>query len=540
MSVYTPEVRITRITDTYLQDTLDEMAEEQQKPKGPTRAEKKQMKKEAARKKKMEEQMLILRHGLRTELEIGKRMDLRGMEEWNAIAEQIKLIELRQELLQWGENAERILENKNDRINMLVADLTHTNEQHARNFGRTVELIDHIGECYHAMLECNKHMYEQQAEDLLKEFYDEVHLRTEEVDAMHQNSENIIHASNLYTRDQLKEDYQIYQEQRDDYVNKNIARRFDIRDQVVNKMSQMQRQLNEFVDALHSTDLDVHKYERIRMLTERQQQFVEDTKKLNQDEVKYIGMLHEIQQDTLRVETENNATINDLRLEFEYFSNVRKKIEDRMHADRITTHEKLRILSTECYELTKKFEKIVKSGELLLALSITCRKLQTESEKIIVGGEVVEPIDVGPVDDDFTLQTLDIKKHVDLNEEDLVMLNKSLKNFWRQQAMAQAQNMLLLEEKRKLTEENQRHIDFIKSMSKTDNAEELRAAMIVSPCMKKVPLLFDTQCRFQKLRIKRESATAGRDAQREAMNTIKFILHTSQCSLHNPKKTEEK
>lgn len=280
-------------------------------------------------------------------------MDLRGMEEWNAIAEQIKLIELRQELLQWGENAERILENKNDRINMLVADLTHTNEQHARNFGRTVELIDHIGECYHAMLEGNKHMYEQQAEDLLKEFYDEVHLRTEEVEAMHQNSENIIHASNLYTRDQLKEDYQIYQEQRDDYVNKNIARRFEIRDQVVNKMNHMQRQLNDFVDALHSTDLDVHKYERIRMLTERQQQFVEDTKKLNQDEVKYIGMLHEIQQETLRVETENNATINDLRLEFEYFSNVRKKIEDRMHADRITTHEKLRILSTECYELTK-------------------------------------------------------------------------------------------------------------------------------------------------------------------------------------------
>lgn len=61
MSVYSPEVRITRITETYLQDTLDEMAEEQKKPKGPTKAEKKQMKKEAARQKKMEEQSLILR-----------------------------------------------------------------------------------------------------------------------------------------------------------------------------------------------------------------------------------------------------------------------------------------------------------------------------------------------------------------------------------------------------------------------------------------------------------------------------------------------
>lgn len=292
-------------------------------------------------------------HDLETELELGKRMDLRGMEEWNSIAEQIKIVELRNEIITWGERAERIFEHKNDHIQMLIDDIAQTNEQHARNYGRTVELIDHISECYQAMLDGNKRMYEQQAEDLLKEFYDEVHLRTEEVEAMHTNSENIIHASNLFTRDQLKEDYQIYQEQRDDNVNREIERRFDIRDQVVSKMNDMQRQLNEFVDALHSTELDAHKYERIRSLTERQQAFVEESKKLNVEEAKYSIMLSDIQSDTLRIETQNNGTINDLRLEFEYFTNVRKKIEDRMHADRITTHEKLRILSTECYELTK-------------------------------------------------------------------------------------------------------------------------------------------------------------------------------------------
>ncbi|XP_030567634.1 dynein regulatory complex subunit 2 [Drosophila novamexicana] len=536
MSTVVPEIRITRITETYLEDALEEM-EEAAKPRPPTKAQKKAARKEAKRLQKIADQKLIMRHDLETELELGKRMDLRGMEEWNSIAEQIKIVELRNEIITWGERAERIFEHKNDHIQMLIDDIAQTNEQHARNYGRTVELIDHISECYQAMLDGNKRMYEQQAEDLLKEFYDEVHLRTEEVEAMHTNSENIIHASNLFTRDQLKEDYQIYQEQRDDNVNREIERRFDIRDQVVSKMNDMQRQLNDFVDALHSTELDAHKYERIRSLTERQQAFVEESKKLNVEEAKYSIMLSDIQSDTLRIETQNNGTINDLRLEFEYFTNVRKKIEDRMHADRITTHEKLRILSTECYELTKKFEKIVKSGELLLALSITCRKLQTESEKIIVGGEVVDPIDVGPVDDNFTLQTLDIKQHVDLTEEDLVMLSNGLKNFWRQQAVAQAQNLLLLEEKRKLTEENQRHIDFIKSMSKTDNAEELRSAMHVKPCLEKVPLLFDTQCRFFKLRVTKGSATAGKDAQRQAVNTIKMLCG-SKCNLNPEKKSD--
>ncbi|KAH8415464.1 hypothetical protein KR222_000309, partial [Zaprionus bogoriensis] len=516
-----PEIRITRITDTYLEDELNKEAEV---PPKKTKAEKKAEKKEAKRLKKIEEQKMVMRHALKVELELGKRMELRGMEEWNAIAEEIKLIELRQEIVEWGERAEVIIERKNDRIKMLLDDMEQTQEQHSRSFSKTIELIDHITDCYHAMLEGGKRMYERQAEDLLREFYDEVQIRTEEVEAMHTNCENIIHASNLFTRDQLKLDYQIYLEQCDHYVNKDIEMRFKIRDQVVNKMVEMQRQLNEFVDSLHNTELDAHKYERIRSLTERQQAFVEETRKLDAEEMKFIGIQNDLQRDILRVETENNANINDLKLEFEYFANVRKKIEDRMHVDRITTHEKLRILSTECYELTKKFEKIVKSGELLLALSITCRKLQTESEKIIIGGEVVDPVDVGQIDDNFTLQTLDLTKHVDITEAELMQLNNNMRNFWRQQATAQAQNLLLLEEKHRLTDENQRYIDFIKSMSKTENEEELRSAMTVSSCEQPTQFLFDTPCRHFKLRTKKESITAGIDGRRQAASIIKSMV----------------
>lgn len=280
-------------------------------------------------------------------------MELRGMEEWNKIASEIKVVELRKDMLDWGERAEVIIAHKNDRIKMLLDDMEQTQEHHSRSFNKVIELIDHIIECYHAMLESSKRMYDEQAEEVLKEFYDELRFRTEEVDAMHLNSENIIHASNLVARDTLKLDYNIYLEQRDHYVNKDIEARFQIRDSVVRRMSEMQRQLNEFVDSLFNTELDAHKYERIRSLTERQQNFFDETRKLDVEEMKYMGILNDLQRDILRVEAENNTTINDLKLEFEYFANVRKKIEERMHADRITTHEKLRILSTECYQLTK-------------------------------------------------------------------------------------------------------------------------------------------------------------------------------------------
>ncbi|ALC44182.1 CG10510 [Drosophila busckii] len=527
-----PEVRVTRITETYLQDALDE--EEVQGPPKLTKKEKKAMKKEAKRLQEIEDRKLVLRDDLRRELELGRKMEVRGMDEWSAMCEEVKLIELRQEIVIWGERSQRIIDAKNDHINMLLDDMAQTQEQHSRSFGKTVELIDHISNCYHAMLDSCKRLYERQVEDLLKEFYDEVHLRTEEVENMHNNSENIIHATNILTRDQLKLDYTIYLEQRDDCVNREIENRFQIRDQVVNKMSEMQHQLNTFVDSLYNTDLDANKYERIRQLTERQAQFVDEVRKLNVEEMKCLSTHGELQRDILRIETEDRATINDLRLEHEYFTNVRKKIEERMYIDRHTTHEKLRILTSECYALSKRFEKIVKGGELLLALSITCRKLQTESEKIIVGGEIVDDVDVGELDDNFTIETLSIKDHVDITEEELVELNRSLKNFWRQQGMAQAQNLLLLEEKHQLTEENQGHIDFIKSMSKTDDAETLRSALSVSYCDQPTPFLFDTECRGFKVKVKQESATPGKDAKHQANTAVKHLmLGTRPSSLHS-------
>lgn len=61
MSIAIPEIRITRITDTYLDDALDEANKEAQGPPKKTRAQKKAARKEAKRLQKVEEQKLVLR-----------------------------------------------------------------------------------------------------------------------------------------------------------------------------------------------------------------------------------------------------------------------------------------------------------------------------------------------------------------------------------------------------------------------------------------------------------------------------------------------
>ncbi|KAH8379269.1 hypothetical protein KR009_003975 [Drosophila setifemur] len=502
---------------------------EEEEAKGPpklTRAEKKAAKKEAKRQVIAAEKRLIMRDALMRELELGKRMEQRGTEEWHEMCREIKIKELQVEIKEWGERSDRIISAKNDHIHMLLEDMTQTQDHHVRCFSKTVELLDHIRDCFHVMLGGVRSMYATQADDMLRDYYDEVRRRTEELDAMQSNAENIIHATNITTRDQLKEDYTIYLEKRDDRVNTEVENRFRIRGQIVLKMVEMQQQLNDFVESLRSTELDAHKYEKIRWLTERQAAFMEESRKLSSEESKYIFMQGDLQREIVRMEADNNSALNDLRLEFQYFTNVRKKIELNQEMDRKITHEKLRILTTECYELIKQMEKHVKSGELLLALSITCRKLQTESEKVILGGEVFDETDV-EVNEQFKLQTLNLKDHVDMTEEELMELNKNMKNFWRRQAMAEAQNMLMLEEKRRLTEDNQRLIDFIKSMSVTEDPEELRTAMHVTVCANQPmpPHVFQSKCKEYHAKNTHRSPIAHKENKWDAENTLKTALN---------------
>lgn len=55
-----------------------------------------------------------------------------------------------------------------------------------------------------------------------------------------------------------------------------------------------------------------------------------------------------------------------------------------------------------------------------------------------------------------------------------------MSSFWRRQALAEAQIVLLTEKKTKLELENQKYIDKIKLMSKADNVAELTKTLTVN------------------------------------------------------------
>lgn len=123
-----------------------------------------------------------------------------------------------------------------------------------------------------------------------------------------------------------------------------------------------------------------------------------------------------------------------------------------------------------------------------MSLAVNCRKFQTESEKVLPCGDFQEiQTDNSSDGEAFKLKVIDLKSHVDMSEDELQRNAKLMGNFWRRQALAEAQVVLLEEKKKQLLEENQNYIDKIKRLSKADNAEDLQETLSITPT-KEIPI----------------------------------------------------
>uniref|UniRef100_A0A1A9ZE75 Dynein regulatory complex protein 1/2 N-terminal domain-containing protein n=1 Tax=Glossina pallidipes TaxID=7398 RepID=A0A1A9ZE75_GLOPL len=416
---------------------------------------------------------------LKRELAMSKRTAEKGQREWEEMCREIKIQELRSELEEWQVKSGRIMKEKDEKIALLIDDMVVTEEMHKRNFSTQMQVMEFLSDAMRAFHETAKLLYEAQTTDMIHEFYDEINDRSQVTNNIKVKCENVMHATNVVVEDQMLSDYHIFLDKRDDRVNTEIEKRYRLRDSIISKMRFLQKQLTTFLESLRNASLDVRKYERVNMLMERQKNFVVESQKLNYAEARGTRIYMDSQRDTLHIGAEAQRKIKDLRLEHAYFVQMRKNIEMEMIQDREETYEKLKILTFSCFQTNKKYKKLKKYGELLLSLAANCRKLQTESEKVVPWGDFEKPIDVNVDKVEFKLNVLDLKTHVDLDEEELDAQIELMSSFWRRQALAEAQIVLLTDKKTKLELENQKYIDKIKLMSKADNVAELTKTLTV-------------------------------------------------------------
>lgn len=196
-------------------------------------------------------------------------------------------------------------------------------------------------------------LYESEVSELLHEFFREAKRSDDNANRIQVDCEGVIHATGLIVEQEMLEDYQIYLDRRDDYVNTEIEKRYRLRDSVIKKMKELRQQLLEFLDSLRNVSLDAHKYERVDALMERQRIFLLESQKLDEIEARSSSIYANLQKELAQTDVEGKRKLSDLKLEHAYFVQMRKYIENEMKVDRERTHEKLKIISSESFKILK-------------------------------------------------------------------------------------------------------------------------------------------------------------------------------------------
>ncbi|XP_055844028.1 dynein regulatory complex subunit 2 [Episyrphus balteatus] len=446
----------------------DGSTKKKKKPKI-SKAEKRRLKLLAAmdlKKRLMKEQLL-------RELELTKNSSKQGKLKWEEICKDIKVKEFREEIQEWSEKTERILQKKDEKIDMLMKNIEETQEMHERNFCQHLDQLEYLTNCHQTLRETATELYNMQASDLIQDFFDEISGIQEVQEKTKLNIENIMHTTNIDVKKRLRENYELYMERNFDEVTSEIETRYILRDRTVQKMNDLQKQLLNWVKDLQGDLVDVRKTENFLNFMQRQKNYVVEAKRLNEIERSSQKTISELQQELLHIEAESNRKVYGLKLEQAYFLNVRSIIKSSIERDKILTHEKMLKVSSESYEVIKKLKERVNYGELLLKLAACCRKYQTEKEKVI-------PFQYSQEEDEEEARlnmNSDIAKLLDISEEELTDEMNIMKNFWRRCSDVRYHNLLLKKDQAKLTEENEKYRNIIRSMKKSGDVQDILQAL---------------------------------------------------------------
>ncbi|XP_055915447.1 dynein regulatory complex subunit 2 [Eupeodes corollae] len=422
----------------------------------------------------------LMKEQLIRELEMTKKSMKLVKIEWEKICSDIKVEEFREEIKKLSAKTEQILEKKDEKIEMLIKNIDETQEMHLRSFSQHLDQLEYLTDTHQTLRETAAELYNHQASDLIQEFFDELSIMQEVPKKIKLNNENIIHNKNNIWKKRLKENHELFIERKFEETSVEIENRYIIRDGIVKKMNLLHKQLLNFMKELQGNLTDVRKTENYLNFMQRQRNYVVQTDKLNEMERVCLKTIAQLRQELLHIESELNRKMCELKAERDHCLKLKSNIKASIESDRKLIYGKMLKSSNECYKLKKKLKEFVKQGELLLSLAACCRKYQTEKEKVIPFQASNEDlVTTQELEQERQKMNVDIAKLLDVSEEELSGKINMFTNFWRRCSDVKFHNLLLEKEKLKLTEENEKYRNIIRSMNKSENVEDILEALKV-------------------------------------------------------------
>lgn len=195
-----------------------------------------------------------------------------------------------------------------------------------------------------------RNMYESEADHLLDSFHKECVFKERVQERRKTNFNNILHASNLVTTNNIQELERTFLEEREDFSNNSIDYRERMRDSIVNTMSNLFKEMQATVDDVQRTSMSE---DRVRVYEGfvRQENEFEEIKEWNfRETAERHRQIIELQMELQNLEHEVMLQMNDKRCERDYFVECFQTLRSHYNADMKMDDERIRQLVDESHK----------------------------------------------------------------------------------------------------------------------------------------------------------------------------------------------
>ncbi|XP_066246793.1 dynein regulatory complex subunit 2 [Euwallacea similis] len=328
---------------------------------------------------------------------------------WHQIMRKIKVKEMKEEVDYLKNLIERVLEDKNKRIDNLMNELEEAEEQYSNNFNSHSIHLDIIIENQNDYVNKLQSQYQEELDDLLDQAQKEKNTISQSAESEARYLKTVIYGQEFKAVRELKDSWE-------EYNNLLPPRTFTelISFQNNSALRTLRKTRQETEMALWTQILKV-----VRLYVQRtdvRRSHLQELRRIDAESAEEIRNNEERiirKEDTFKTLTihyedlikQKSDKINSLETEETFLKTKFLKVKNRLKLDLELDEKQLRYLTAISNEVLNHLVQLSESGRHLLSLSRTCQKYETERERVMkwvsvvvvergdtkneVGGEVV-------------------------------------------------------------------------------------------------------------------------------------------------------
>ncbi|EDV37598.1 uncharacterized protein Dana_GF11331 [Drosophila ananassae] len=403
---------------------------------------------EETRRRKMQLISMYMKNKLKREDAFGRLNMAKINQEWRSILRQVKIQELRREIIDVESFFKEALKRKDQVIHRLIAHIESTEDMYANLQQSHMENITQIVDTHRSRIEFFRRIYEDDKQAVLSE-WEQDSARFKEMHALKQQQlECVFYQLEETTDGGIRNNHERFLDRCEDLKSgmqlqlEQITSRGEARlEKLWQEYQSVLGGYCQHIEGFYAEYVDLKQRDEEAALQISQQTY--EIEHLV-DQLANLRLVSEEFYVKQQGQLEQRQAIKQQLTE--RLRELRSCVEDEMSND----HQSFKLLSVESYNALQKLQEITGKGETLVQLSGVCSKMETQREKMFqlpeISKEIIEireVVEAGASPDPAT----DLLK-------DEVALVPQMETFWRRVNNVAVDVAVLKQQKRRLETEN--------------------------------------------------------------------------------------